>query len=260
MTTHFYLIDFENVQPKALDRLKPGTCQIKVFLGQQQTRLLLELVQALQPFGSDAEYIQIQGSGPDAVDFHIAFYIGRLAAAHPGATFDIISKDKGFDPLVRHMAKLGIGCRRLADIPGTASAAPASATPVRSAPVAKTATAARTAAPAKAKPKAKPAAPAKPRAAKNVTVTVLPAARGAAAPKPARAATANATTTRARAAEVVARLRKSSKPAKLSTLRSSITAWFKPALDDKAVDAVIESLQASRQIAVAGTKVTYALD
>jgi len=118
VTTHFYLIDFENVQPKALDRLKPGTCQIKVFLGQQQTRLLLELVQALQPFGSDAEYIQIQGSGPDAVDFHIAFYIGRLAAAHPGATFDIISKDKGFDPLVRHMAKLGIGCRRLADIPG----------------------------------------------------------------------------------------------------------------------------------------------
>lgn len=258
MTTHFYLIDFENVQPKALDRLKPGTCQIKVFLGQQQTRLLLELVQALQPFGSDAEYIQIQGSGPDAVDFHIAFYIGRLASAHPGATFDIISKDKGFDPLVRHMAKLGIGCRRLADIPGTASAAPASATPVRSAPAAKTATAARTATPAKAK--AKPAVAAKPRAAKNVTVTVLPAARGAAAPKAAKAATANATTTRARAAEVVARLRKSSKPAKLSTLRSSITAWFKPALDDKAVDAVIESLQASRQIAVAGTKVTYALD
>ena len=113
MTTHFYLIDFENVQPKALDRLKAGTCQIKVFLGQQQTRLLLELVQALQPFGSDAEYIQIQGSGPDAVDFHIAFYIGLLASAHPGASFDIISKDKGFDPLVRHLAKLGIVCRRL---------------------------------------------------------------------------------------------------------------------------------------------------
>ena len=25
MTTPFFLIDFENVQPKALDRLKPGT-------------------------------------------------------------------------------------------------------------------------------------------------------------------------------------------------------------------------------------------
>ena len=253
MSTHFYLIDFENVQPKALDRLKAGSCQIKVFLGQQQTRLLLELVQALQPFGSDAEYIQIQGSGPDAVDFHIAFYIGRLASAHPGATFDIISKDKGFDPLVKHLGKLGIGCRRLAEIPGV-SAAPVGAAASRAPAIAK--------APAPVKATKTVAVP-KPRAAKNVAAATRTAA-AAPATKVAKAAAANATTnastTRARAAEVVAHLRKSSKPAKLSTLRSSITAWFKPALDDKAVDAVIGHLQASKLIAVVGTKVTYALD
>ena len=259
MSTHFYLIDFENVQPKALDRLKAGTCQIKVFLGQQQTRLLLELVQALQPFGSDAEYIQIQGSGPDAVDFHIAFYIGRLASAHPGASFDIISKDKGFDPLVKHLGKLGIGCRRLAEIPGTASPAPATVA------AAKSTARAKVAAPAKAKATKPVLVPAKPTAAKNVAAASRPMAAAPAAKAAKAAANAatnpatNPATTRARADEVVAHLRKSSKPAKLSTLRSSITAWFKPALDDKAVDAVIEHLQGSRQIAVAGTKVTYAL-
>ena len=127
MTTPFFLIDFENVQPKALGRLQPGAARIKVFLGQHQSRLMLELVQALQPFGKDAEYIQITGSGPDAVDFHIAFYIGRLASAHPGATFTIVSKDRGFDPLVKHLETLGIECRRVPEIPESATTAPAKA-------------------------------------------------------------------------------------------------------------------------------------
>ena len=239
MTTPFFLIDFENVQPKALDRLKPGTARIKVFLGQHQSKLMLELVQALQPFGNDAEYIQIQGSGPDAVDFHIAFYIGRLAAANPGASFNIISKDKGFDPLVKHLGTLGIGCKRLAEIPGAATATASVPTP----------------------PKPRPArqAASKKVAAKSATAAAAPAADSdatkPAAPKPAVA------TTRARANAVVAWLNKMSisKPATLSTLRSSIKARFKPALDDKAVDAVLQSLRASKKISVVGTKVTYAL-
>jgi hypothetical protein len=241
MATPFFLIDFENVQPKALGRLQPGAARIKVFLGQHQSKLMLELVQALQPFGTDAEYIQITGSGPDAVDFHIAFYIGRLASAHPGAGFTIVSKDRGFDPLVRHLATLGIACRRLPEIPEVATA-----------PVA-----------AAAATKAKPAkqAPAK-KASKKFTVIVDPPTPAAAA-KPAATtanpATTTATTTRARATVVVAWLQKSSRPATLATLRSSIRARFKPPLDDKQVDAVLQSLQGSKKIAVVGTKVTYSL-
>jgi hypothetical protein len=41
----FVLIDLENVQPKILDRLRPGTCRVKVSLGQQQDTLMLGLVQ-----------------------------------------------------------------------------------------------------------------------------------------------------------------------------------------------------------------------
>jgi hypothetical protein len=72
-------------------------------------------------------------------------------------------------------------------------------------------------------------------------------------------APSTATTTRARAAQVVAWLQKSSRPATLAKLRSSIRARFTPALDDRQVDAVIQSLQGSGKIAVVGTKVTYAL-
>ncbi|GAB3380134.1 PIN domain-containing protein [Lysobacter fragariae] len=229
MATPFFLIDFENVQPKALDRLKPGAARIKVFLGEQQSKLMLDVVQALQPFGSDAQYIQIHGSGPDAVDFHIAYYIGRIAAEEPGVAFNIISKDKGFDPLVRHLEKQGIACRRLTEIPG----GPA------------TAGAAKKATKAVAKKVAK-------KAATKVTVTVLPEANGA-------APAAKGATTSARVPEVIALLRKSTKPTKLSGLKASIKSWFKPALDDKAVDAIVQSLQSSKKITVSGTKVVYSL-
>lgn len=234
MSKPYFLIDFENVQPKALDRLKPGESRVKVFLGQNQNKLMLELVQALQPFGADAEYIQITGSGPDAVDFHIAFYIGRLAADEPGAAFNIISKDRGFDPLVRHLTGLGINCCRLPELPGGATAAPA----------AKKATTA-TKSPAKVAKKA----PAK-KAAKKLTVTVLPEANG---PAP------SAATSSQRVQEVVARLKKSSKPAKLATLKSSIKSWFKPPMDDKAVETIVKTLQDRKLITVTGTKVAYAL-
>lgn len=231
MTKPFFLIDFENVQPKALDRLKPGEARIKVFLGEQQSKLMLDVVQALQPFGADAEYIQITGSGPDAVDFHIAYFIGRLAAAEADAAFNIISKDKGFDPLVRYLNDHGIACQRYPEIPG---ASPAAAKTVASKKVAN----------AVAKAPDKKAA--------KVTVTVLPQTSGI-------APAAKGTTTRARVPEVIKLLKKSTKPAKLSSLKSSIKSWFKPPLDDKAVDAIVQSLQSSKKITVAGTKVDYQL-
>ena len=247
MSKPYVLIDFENVQPKTLDRLQPGAVRIKVFLGQHQTRLMLELVQALQPFGADAEYIAIQGSGPDAVDFHIAFYIGRLAAAEPGASFTIVSKDKGFDPLVRHLLGIGIQCQRLPDIEGSAVAAK---------PAAKKA--------AKAVQKVVPQVAAKKAPAKQVPAKQAPAkqaatkqANPASTAKAAAPSAAKGTSTRT--AEVIARLKKSSKPAKMTTLRSSIKSWFKPTLDDKAVDAIVQSLQSSKAIVVDGTRVSYAL-
>lgn len=226
----YYLIDFENVQPKALDRLKVGESCIKVFLGQQQTKLMLDLVQALQPFGADAEYIAISGSGPDAVDFHIAFYIGQLSVVEPSSTFRIISKDRGFDPLVRHLNARGIACQRLAEIP-VDTARTSSGTP---------------------KPLAKPAkkAAAK-KPAKNVIVTVEPLPRAA--------KTSQSVATAAQVKVVLACLAKTTKPSKVSGLRSSIKSWFKPPLDDKEVDVVLQTLQSSKKISVNGTKVAYAL-
>lgn len=117
--TCFVLIDYENVQPKNVSRLNGGRYKVKVFAGAKQ-KLVVDLASALQPLGPDVEYVQIAGEGKNALDFHIAYYIGRLAAETPGATFHVISADTGFDPLIRHLAAQKISCQRwksIADIP-----------------------------------------------------------------------------------------------------------------------------------------------
>lgn len=120
MKIKFVLVDFENVQPKNVSLLSGGPYKIKVFLGANQGKIPIEMARALQTYGPDAEYIQIDGSGKNALDFHIAYYIGRLAAETPGASFHVISKDTGFDPLIKHLRAQNISCERsksIADIP-----------------------------------------------------------------------------------------------------------------------------------------------
>lgn len=114
MRTNFVLVDFENVQPKRMSLLNGGPFKVKVkiFLGASQTKLSSAIVREMQPFGADAEYIQIDGNGSNALDFHIAYYIGRLAVEHPDACFHVISKDTGFDPLIRHLRTQRVCCQR----------------------------------------------------------------------------------------------------------------------------------------------------
>ncbi len=112
VSANFVLVDFENVQPKNVSLLGGGRFKIKVFLGAHQGKIPLEMARALQAFGPDAEYLQIDGHGSNAVDFHIAYYIGRLATQDPAARFFVISRDTGFDPLIKHLKAQGIRCER----------------------------------------------------------------------------------------------------------------------------------------------------
>jgi hypothetical protein len=121
LKTNFVLVDFENVQPKNVSLLHGHSFKIKVFVGANQSKISFDMARALQAYGPDAEYIQIDGNGKNALDFHISYYIGRLAAETPDASFYLISKDKGFDPLIKHLKAQGISCQRsssIADIQG----------------------------------------------------------------------------------------------------------------------------------------------
>ena len=125
MKTHFVLFDFENVQPADVALLKGSPFTVKVFVGVHQKKIPLEMVRALQTLGPAAEYIEIAGSGRNALDFHIAYYIGRLAVENPDACFHVISKDTGFDPLIKHLAAQEISCKRSALIADISQPKPA---------------------------------------------------------------------------------------------------------------------------------------
>jgi hypothetical protein len=114
--TNFVLIDSENVKPEYIEKLKHEHFRVVVFVGANLKRLDFAIVNALQSLGSNGSYVQISSHGPGALDFHIAYYIGKLAAAHPDAYFHIISKDKGFDPLIKHLKDQKIFCSRSASV------------------------------------------------------------------------------------------------------------------------------------------------
>jgi hypothetical protein len=106
------LVDYENVQPKDLALLRDGPFRVKVFLGPNQTKIPLSLAAAMQSLGSNGEYVVAETVGKNALDFHIAYYIGLLSTEDPTAFFHIISKDTGFDSLVRHLKKSKILAHR----------------------------------------------------------------------------------------------------------------------------------------------------
>lgn len=116
MRTNYVLIDYENVQPTDLGLLKDGPFRVKVFVGAHQSKIPVGLASALQPLGDKAEYIVLEAGGKNALDFHIAYYIGLLSREQPSACFYVISKDNGFDPLVKHLKGKKVSAQRAARI------------------------------------------------------------------------------------------------------------------------------------------------
>ena len=87
MSTNYILIDLENVQPKNLEILANHPFKVFVFVGANQAKVTYNMAAAMQEFGENAKYKKISGNGQNALDFHIAFYIGELSTHDPEAYF-----------------------------------------------------------------------------------------------------------------------------------------------------------------------------
>jgi PIN domain len=120
MRTNYVLIDFENLQPELLEALDLEHFRVMVFVGANQSRVPLNFAAQLQRLGSRAQYLQISGNGRNALDFHIAFYLGELLAKDADAFFHLIAVDGGYDPLLQHLRERSAFVRKyksIADIP-----------------------------------------------------------------------------------------------------------------------------------------------
>lgn len=128
MRTNYVLIDFENVVPENLDLLDQEWVRVLLFVGKNQTKLPLAVVKDIQKLGSRAEYVEMTGTGHNALDFHIAFYIGRKSVTDKDAYFHVVSNDTGFDPLIAHMKQAHIFADRVSNIGEIAALAQVKAT------------------------------------------------------------------------------------------------------------------------------------
>ena len=125
MTLTYLLVDFENVQPQVADLglLRGDGFRVLIFHGVHQNKFDVAMYKALQPLGDKVELVQSDRQGPDVLDFHISFYLGRLVKGHldqrgtsQSARFFVISKDRGFDSLIVHIRTLGFEAHRVATI------------------------------------------------------------------------------------------------------------------------------------------------
>ncbi len=108
-------VDYENVQTLDLSVIGTKGVTFTLLLGPQKKKLEVELVEQLILHAASVEFVRLTSSGRDALDFTLAYYVGRAVASDPGGYFHIVSKDTGYDPLVEHLRSRHIRARRHVD-------------------------------------------------------------------------------------------------------------------------------------------------
>ncbi len=109
------LVDYENVQTLNLSILDNSYRAI-VFVGASQSEPKAARNPATAHRFSRVEFQKIAGNGKNALDFHIAFHLGRTFETARETECIVLSKDKGFDPLLVHLKKNGLSCMRIASL------------------------------------------------------------------------------------------------------------------------------------------------
>jgi hypothetical protein len=125
MNNSVLLVDYENVGKIDLSAI-PNGVRVHVFVGVSQKTVPTALLRAVSKLGERFEQIDVAGHGKNALDFHIAFYLGEYLTKAPSTQYVVLSRDKGFDPLIRHLESRGFAVRRAESIE---EANPAAATP-----------------------------------------------------------------------------------------------------------------------------------
>jgi hypothetical protein len=95
-------MDFENLQ-KLDAKLLNSEIKIIVLIGLAQEKNAIEFVKNVLQNVSSIELIKVNGKGKNALDFFIAFYLGKYFESIKDLNIIIHSKDTGYDPLIKYL-------------------------------------------------------------------------------------------------------------------------------------------------------------
>lgn len=112
MAKHLLLVDYENV-PRIDLTVVDDSYRAVVFVGAGQNPPKSATRSKTAHRFKRVEFQKIAGSGKNALDFHIAFQLGRTFETAKDTICIVVSRDKRFDPLLLHLNSNGLQCRRV---------------------------------------------------------------------------------------------------------------------------------------------------
>ncbi len=108
-------VDFENVKRIEVAVLGGKHLRLHLFLGPQNKKLDVEVVEKLLENAQAVELIRSTTLGKNALDFVLAYHLGQAVLTDPKAHFHIVSKDTGFDALVELLKSRHVKVKRHGD-------------------------------------------------------------------------------------------------------------------------------------------------
>lgn len=111
-SVHHVFVDFENVNTISPELFDGKGVSVTVLLRTDRKTIDTALVDQLLSHAASVRFIRLPGSGKNAVDFALAYYLGQAVLSEPKAPFYLISKDKGYDPLLKHLQQRRIDVHR----------------------------------------------------------------------------------------------------------------------------------------------------
>lgn len=99
---NYVFVDHENVPLFDWALIGRKGVYFTLLLG-PQCKLDGAVVEKLLDPAARVHLVRLKSPGPNAVDFALAFYLGKAVNADPSAYFHIITKDTGFNPMIEHL-------------------------------------------------------------------------------------------------------------------------------------------------------------
>lgn len=120
--TNYIFVDYENVRGHDMDLglLEGLKVEVIFIFGKRQNDVPVELVQAMLRFAGQFRIEKLSVEGKNALDFVLAYHIGKASALDPAGHFFVFSKDTDYDPLMIHLRAHHIKAHRhgtFAEIP-----------------------------------------------------------------------------------------------------------------------------------------------
>ncbi len=115
--TH-YLVDYENVHAdglKGVNELKESE-RVIIFYSENADTMTFSLHKSLNESSADINFIKIEAGTKNALDFQLVSYLGYMIAQNSKDIFYIVTKDNGYQAVVKFWAKKNCKITLIADL------------------------------------------------------------------------------------------------------------------------------------------------